>query len=62
MAVLHALEMAGLMGWQMLWALAFGFGISGAVQAVVSHKEMARLLPDDSPASIAKATLLGAAS
>lgn len=62
MAVLHAFEMAGLMGWQMLWALAFGFVISGAVQAVVSHKEMARLLPDDSPASIAKATLLGAAS
>jgi uncharacterized membrane protein YraQ (UPF0718 family) len=61
-AVLSALAMAALMGWQILWALAFGFFISAAIQAVVSHREMARLLPDDSPGSIARATALGAAS
>ena len=65
-AVLHALGqalyMAAAMGWQMLWALMLGFMISGAIQAGVSHKEMARLLPDDGPRSLAKAALLGAAS
>ncbi|MDB5482185.1 MAG: permease [Caulobacteraceae bacterium] len=61
-ALLHALQMAFVMGWEILWALIFGFLISGAIQAVVSHSEMARLLPDDSPGSIARATLLGAAS
>ena len=61
-ALLHALAMAATMGWEILWALVFGFMISGAIQAVVSHKEMARLLPDDGPRSIAKATALGAAS
>ncbi len=54
--------MAAVMGWQILWALVFGFFISAAIQAVVSHREMARLLPDDGPGSIARATALGAAS
>jgi uncharacterized membrane protein YraQ (UPF0718 family) len=61
-ALVHALQMAGVMGWEILWALIFGFIISGAIQAVVSHREMAKWLPDDRPASIARATLLGAAS
>ena len=61
-AMLDALKMAGIMGWEILWALVLGFFISGAIQAVVSHTEMARLLPDDRPRSIAKASLLGAAS
>ena len=61
-AVLHALVMAAEMGWLLLWPLILGFTISGAIQAVVSHKEMARLLPDDRPASILKAAALGAAS
>jgi uncharacterized membrane protein YraQ (UPF0718 family) len=61
-AVLHALQMAVVMGWEILWALIFGFLISAAIQAVVSHREMARLLPDDRPRSILRATLLGAAS
>ncbi|HEY1449128.1 MAG TPA: permease [Caulobacteraceae bacterium] len=61
-AVARALAMAGLMGWEILWALVVGFFISAAIQAVVSHREMARLLPDDGPASIARATALGAAS
>ncbi len=61
-AVLHALRMSFVMGWEILWALIFGFLISGVIQAVVSHKEMAKLLPDDRAGSIAKATVLGAAS
>lgn len=61
-ALLEALRMAAMMGWDMLWALILGFLISGAIQAVLSHKEMGKLLPDDRPRSILKAALLGAAS
>lgn len=57
-----ALSFAFGMFWQILWALILGFALSGAVQAVVSKAEMRRLLPDDSPRSLARATLLGAAS
>src|SRR5712672_3228672 len=60
--ILRALGMAFAMGWQILWPLILGFTLSGVVQAVVSHEEMARLLPDDRPATIAKALALGAAS
>jgi uncharacterized protein len=62
LAILDALKEAGLMGWLILWPLVLGFFISGVIQAVVSHSEMAKLLPDDRPRSIAKAALLGAAS
>jgi uncharacterized membrane protein YraQ (UPF0718 family) len=61
-SILRALGMAFAMGWQILWPLILGFTLSGVVQAVVSHQEMARLLPDDRPATIAKALALGAAS
>jgi uncharacterized membrane protein YraQ (UPF0718 family) len=61
-AVLSALGMAFAMGWQILWPLVLGFALSAVVQAVVSHREMARLLPDDRPGSIATALALGAAS
>ncbi len=61
-ALLDALSMAFGMTWEILWALVLGFALSGAVQAVVSKAEMTRLLPDDSPRSIATATGLGAAS
>src|SRR5947207_13872408 len=57
-----ALSFAFGMFWEILWALILGFALSGLVQAVVSKGEMRRLLPDDSPASLAKATALGAAS
>jgi uncharacterized membrane protein YraQ (UPF0718 family) len=50
------------MGWEILWPLILGFALSGVVQAVVSHSEMSRLLPDDRPRSIAIALGLGAAS
>src|SRR6266700_7176895 len=61
-AVLHALLMAGTMAWEILWALILGFGLSAIVQAVVSKEEMSRLLPDDSPRTLALACGLGAAS
>ena len=61
-AIWHALEMALAMGWEILWPLILGFALSAVVQAVVSHKEMSRLLPDDSPRSLAFALALGAAS
>ena len=54
--------MALAMGWEILWPLILGFTLSGIVQAVVSHSEMSRLLPDDRPRSIAIALGLGAAS
>ncbi len=36
-AILHALQMAFAMGWEILWPLILGFALSGVVQAVVSH-------------------------
>jgi uncharacterized membrane protein YraQ (UPF0718 family) len=57
-----ALSMAFAMGWEILWPLILGFTLSGIVQAVVSHSEMSRLLPDGKPRSIAIALGLGAAS
>lgn len=61
-AIMEALRMAAAMGWEILWPLVLGFALSAIVQAVVSHSEMSRLLPDDSPRSLAIACGLGAAS
>src|SRR6188472_1471319 len=61
-ALAHALDVALSMTWAILWALILGFALSGAVEAVVSKKEMVRLLPDDSPRTLAIASGLGAAS
>jgi uncharacterized protein len=60
--VAHALNIAFGMTWEILWALVLGFLLSGVVQAVVSKREMTRLLPDDSPRTLAIACGLGAAS
>jgi uncharacterized membrane protein YraQ (UPF0718 family) len=60
--LLRALEMSFAMGWEILWPLILGFGLSAVIQAVVSHRQMSRLLPDDSPGALIKASLLGAAS
>jgi uncharacterized membrane protein YraQ (UPF0718 family) len=60
--LVHALSMAFTMGWEILWPLILGFTLSAVVQAVVSNREMSRLLPDDGPRSIMTALLLGAAS
>jgi uncharacterized membrane protein YraQ (UPF0718 family) len=61
-SILHALSMAFAMGWEILWPLILGFGLSAAIQAVVSHRQMGKLMPDDKPKTIVKASLLGAAS
>ena len=61
-AILGALREAATMGWLILWPLVLGFLISAAIQAVVRHSEMAKLLPNSDPRSIAKASVLGAAS
>ena len=64
--VLHELERAVSfafgMTWLILWALTLGFGLSAAVQAVVSKRDLRRLLPDSSPHTLTVATGLGAAS
>ena len=54
--------MAFATGWKILWPLVLGFARSAVIQAVVSHREMSRLLPNDSPRSIGIALALGAAS
>jgi uncharacterized membrane protein YraQ (UPF0718 family) len=61
-SILRGLSMAFAMGWEILWPLILGFTLSAVVQAVVAHREMARLLPDDRPRSIAMALALGPAS
>jgi uncharacterized protein len=50
------------MFWATLWALALGFGLSGAVQAFVSRGQMQRVLGDHRPATVGKAGLLGMVS
>ena len=58
----RALSFAFGMTWEILWALILGFSLSAVVQAVVSKREMRRLLPDDSPRTLLVASGLGAAS
>jgi uncharacterized protein len=60
--ILDALSFSFGMLWAILWALILGFALSGVVQAVVSKREMQRLLPDDRPRTLVRATALGAAS
>jgi uncharacterized membrane protein YraQ (UPF0718 family) len=60
--LVDALSFAFGMFWEILWALILGFALSAVVQAVVSKRELRRLLPDDSPRTLAVATGLGAAS
>ncbi len=66
MTALHAigntLQLAGIMGWNILWGLNLGFLFSAIVDVAVSKNEMGRLLPDASFRSIATAAGLGAAS
>src|SRR5207248_955491 len=60
--IIHALTISFAMTWEILWALILGFSLSAVVEAVVSKEQMSRLLPDDSPRTLAVASLLGAAS
>ena len=50
------------MFWEILWPLILGFTLSGVVQAVVSHKTMAKTLGCDGPKCLTFATLFGIAS
>src|SRR5205814_478839 len=61
-AIGHALAVAGSMTWQITWSLILGFTLSAIVQAVVRRQTITRMLGDDRPAALAKATGLGAAS
>jgi uncharacterized membrane protein YraQ (UPF0718 family) len=61
-AIWQALVEAFDMFWEVLWPLILGFGLSAVVQALVSHRTLARLLGDDSPRSLSLATLFGIAS
>src|ERR1700722_5917875 len=61
-AIGHARIMSFAMTGEILWALILGFWLSAIIHAVVSKDEMSRLLPDDSPRTIAVACGLGAAS
>jgi len=58
----QALSFAFGMTWEVLWALILGFSLSAGVQAVVSKRELQRLMPDDSPKTLLVASALGAAS
>ncbi|MDQ1752002.1 MAG: uncharacterized protein QOE71_3058 [Pseudonocardiales bacterium] len=60
--LLHALGIAGSMTWQVTWSLILGFTLSAIIEALVKKSTIARLMPDDSPKSLATATALGAAS
>jgi uncharacterized protein len=66
MEILHALGQALLtafsMFWVILWPLILGFTLSGVVQAVVSHRAMAKTLGCDGPRCLTFATLFGIAS
>ena len=61
-AVGSALREAFDMFWEVLWPLVLGFGLSAVVQALVSHRTLAKLLGDDSPRSLTLASLFGIAS
>ena len=61
-AIGHALAVAGSMTWQITWSLLLGFTLSAVVQALVRRSTVIRLLGDDRPAALARATALGAAS
>jgi uncharacterized protein len=61
-AILHALQMTGIMAWEILWALCLGFILSAVVESVVSKEHVSKLLPDSSAKTIIVASALGAAS
>ncbi|HET9073055.1 MAG TPA: permease [Solirubrobacteraceae bacterium] len=58
----HGLRDALLMGWEVGWALVFGFLISAVVQAWVPRERIERALSGGGPRPVAIATGLGAAS
>jgi uncharacterized membrane protein YraQ (UPF0718 family) len=61
-SVAQALYTSFNMFWEILWPLILGFTLSGIVQAVVSHRTMAKTLGCDDPKCLTFATLFGIAS
>ena len=61
-AVSKALDTSFAMLWEILWPLILGFTLSAAVQTLVSKKQMARVLGDNSFRSISLASVFGFAS
>ncbi len=61
-SIAQALYTAFSMFWEILWPLILGFTLSGVVQAVVSHRAMAKTLGCDGPKCLTFATLFGIAS
>jgi len=60
--IVSAAYLAAAMAWEILWGLIFGFALSAMVDVLVSKAELQRLLPDASPRSVTRASLLGCAS
>jgi uncharacterized protein len=60
--ILDGLKNAGLMAYEVWWALVLGFAISAIVQAWVPRKRVEAALAGSGPGPVAKATGLGAAS
>jgi YHS domain-containing protein/uncharacterized membrane protein YraQ (UPF0718 family) len=54
--------MSFFMLWETLWALVLGFGLSGVVQAFVSHEAMERTMGNHRPAAVARASVYGTVS
>jgi len=66
---MNVLQLAGnslleafFMFWATLWALVFGFALSGIVQSFVSRRDMQQLMGDHRPRTIVRSSLLGMAS
>ena len=57
-----ALAASGTMAWRIFWPLVVGFALSSAVQAVARREAVSDALGDDRPATMLKATGLGAAA
>src|SRR3954469_16964174 len=60
--VLDALKDAGLMAWEVWWALVLGFAVSAVIQAWVPRERIERSMAGSGPRPVAVATALGAAS
>jgi uncharacterized membrane protein YraQ (UPF0718 family) len=60
--LVQALFMAFSMFWEILWPLILGFALAGVVQAVVSHRALAKALGGDRPGHLTLAVLFGVAS
>jgi uncharacterized membrane protein YraQ (UPF0718 family)/YHS domain-containing protein len=61
-AIGRSLREGFFMFWETLWPLIVGFGLSGAVQAFVSHTAMQRKMGDHGLRSVARATGYGVVS